>query len=71
MAFQKILQKYGRMAFNFEVYCPTDCGYLESLARGRSSEFIAKTTQITQTTQTAKNAQNAQTTVQNLRTTRW
>ena len=33
VAYQKFPQKKGHMAANFEVYCPTDDGYVEALAR--------------------------------------
>ena len=62
VAFQKFPQKKGRMAANFEVYCPTENGYAEARARDRSPAPASNNTD-------NNNNNNNNNTPQSLRTT--
>mmetsp|Transcript_4420 Transcript_4420/g.4413 ORF Transcript_4420/g.4413 Transcript_4420/m.4413 type:complete len:585 (+) Transcript_4420:237-1991(+) len=60
VAFQKFPQRFGLRPANFEVYCPTDDGYVE--ARARDGPSISRTSSSSLSAATATTAQNLRTT---------
>lgn len=58
MAYQKFPQKKGRMAANFEVYCPTGDGYVEARARDGSSSSSNRNNNNTTRTTTVPDLQH-------------